>query len=81
MAYDLRVTKHSHHVLREFHFVNEQVHDGNLKIDWIDSPRQKSDILTKALGNVLFLTLKTLIGMILLCDSSLRVEGGGCYGG
>lgn len=66
VAYDLHLTKRSHHVSREFHFVNEQVHDGHLKIDWIDSPRQKADILTKALGTVLFSTMKKLIGMISL---------------
>lgn len=66
VAYDVHLTKQSHHVSREFHFVNEQIHDGHLKVDWIDSPRQKADILTKALGNILFGTMKKLIQMVAL---------------
>lgn len=63
---DLHLTKRSHHVAREFHFVNEQVHDGHLIIEWIDSPRQKADILTKALGHIIFGSLKKVIGMFCL---------------
>lgn len=66
VAKDLHLTKRSHHVAREFHFVNEQVHDGHLNIEWIDSQGQKADIFTKSLGNVLFFALKKLIGMIAL---------------
>lgn len=66
VAKDLHLTKRSHHVAREFHFINEQVHDGNLQIEWIDSKGQKADILTKSLGSVLFCALKKLIGMVLL---------------
>lgn len=63
VANDLHLTKRLHHVTREFHYVNEQIHDGNLIIEWIDSPSQKADILTKSLGNVLFNTMKKLIRM------------------
>lgn len=66
VAYDLHLTKRSHHVAREFHYVNEQVHDGNLKVEWVDSQRQKADILTKGLGHILFTALKKVIGMISL---------------
>lgn len=64
VANDLHLTKRSHHVAPEFHYINEQIHDGNLSIVWIDGPRQKADIMTKALGGVVFNGLKRLIGMI-----------------
>lgn len=37
VAKDLHLTKKSHHVAREFHYVNEQVYDGILEVNWIDS--------------------------------------------
>lgn len=64
VANNLHLTKRSHHVAREFHYINEQVHDGNLTIVWIDGPRQKADVLTKALSGVVFDGLKRSIGMI-----------------
>lgn len=64
VANDLHLTKRSHHVAREFHYVNEQVHDDNLAIRWIDSPRQLADIMTKALAHVLFSGMKRAIGVI-----------------
>lgn len=64
VANDLHLTKRSHHVAREFHYVNEQVHDDNLAIRWIDGPRQLADIMTKALAHVLFSGMKRAIGVI-----------------
>lgn len=63
VANDLHLTKRSHHVTREFHYVNEQVHDQNLKIEWIDSARQKADIMTKSLGSIIFSSMKKMIGL------------------
>lgn len=63
VANDLHLTKRSHHVTKEFHYVNEQIHDGNLLLEWIDSPRQKSDIMTKSLGSIIFSSMKKMIGL------------------
>lgn len=63
VAKDLHLTKRSHHIAREFHYVNEQVFDGNVVVVWIETTQQRADILTKALGNVLFDMFKRLIGM------------------
>lgn len=54
VAMDLHLTKKSHHVAREFHYVNEQIYDEVLKVLWIDSAQQRADIMTKPLGHVLF---------------------------
>lgn len=63
VATDLHLTKRSHHVAREFHYVNEQIYDGNVEVIWIDTTQQRADILTKALGNNLFDIFKRMLGM------------------
>lgn len=63
VAMDLHLTKKSHHVAREFHYVNEQIYDKVLDVVWIDSAHQKADIMTKPLGHILFKFFKELIGM------------------
>lgn len=63
VATDIHMTKKSHPVAREFHYVNEQVYDEILKVMWIDSVQQRADIMTKPLGHVLFNFFKNLIGM------------------
>lgn len=63
VANDLHLTKRSHHVTREFHYVNEQIHDGNLLLEWIDSPNQKADIMTKSLGSIIFSSMKKMLGL------------------
>lgn len=54
VAMELHLTKKSHHVAREFHYINEQIYNDVLKGLWIDSPQQRADILNKPLGLVLF---------------------------
>lgn len=63
VATDLHLTKRSHNVAREFHYVNEQIFDGNVSVTWIDTTQQRADILTKALGHQLFDIFKQLAGM------------------
>lgn len=63
VATDLHLTKRSHHVAREFHYVNEQIYDGNVTVEWIETSQQRADIMTKALGNNLFDMFKRLICM------------------
>lgn len=63
VATDLHLTKRSHHVAREFHYVNEQIYDGTVEVIWIDTAHQRADIFTKPLGKVLFDGLKRLISM------------------
>lgn len=63
VAVDLHLTKKSHHVACEFHYVNEQIDDGVLQVMWIDSAHQRADIMTKPLGHVLFKFFKALAGM------------------
>lgn len=65
VAKDLHLTKRSHHVAREFHYVNEQIFDGNIDVLWIDTSQQRADIFTKPLGNILFDGFRRLI-----CSSS-----------
>lgn len=48
--------KRTRHTNREFYYVNEQLFKGTVTLHWIDSKRQKADILTKALGPTLFQT-------------------------
>lgn len=63
VANDLHLTKRSHHVTREFHYVNKQIHDGNLVLEWIDSPRQKADLMTISLGSIIFFSMTKMIGL------------------
>jgi hypothetical protein len=57
------MTKRSHHVAREFHYVNELVYDELIEVIWIDGRNQRADILTKPLGHILFNFFKPLLCM------------------
>lgn len=61
VAKDLHLTKRSHHVAREFHYVNEQIYDGNVEVVWVDTAQQRADIFTKPLGHILFDGFRRLI--------------------
>lgn len=64
VANDLHLTKRPHHVTCEFHYVDEQLHNGNLLLEWIDSPRQKADVMTQSLESIIFFSMKKMIGLI-----------------
>jgi hypothetical protein len=63
VAKDLHMTKRSHHVAREFHYVNELIYDGIVEVLWIDGRNQRADIMTKPLGHILFNFFKPLLCM------------------
>lgn len=63
VATDLHLTKRSHHVAREFHYVNEQIFDGTVGVVWIDTAQQRADIFTKALGHILFAGFRRILGL------------------
>jgi hypothetical protein len=54
----------SKHIEVKYHLVRESTKNGRVKVDFIRSEEQLGDILTKTLGRVKFLELRTKIGLI-----------------
>jgi hypothetical protein len=54
----------SKHIEVKYHLVRESVKNGQIKVEFIRSEEQLGDILTKPLGRVKFLELRTKIGLI-----------------
>jgi hypothetical protein len=54
----------SKHIKVKYHLVWESIENGRIKVEFIRSKEQLSDILTKPLGRVKFLELRTKIGLI-----------------
>uniref|UniRef100_A0ACD5U6F7 Uncharacterized protein n=1 Tax=Avena sativa TaxID=4498 RepID=A0ACD5U6F7_AVESA len=53
----------SKHIHTRYHLIREYVEQGDLEIDYICTERQLADVLTKALGRIRFLELRSKIGM------------------
>jgi hypothetical protein len=54
----------SKHIEVKYHLVREFAKNGRMKVEFIRSEEQLDDILTKPLGRVKFLKLRTKIGII-----------------
>jgi hypothetical protein len=54
----------SKHIEVKYHLVRESTKNGRVKVDFIRSEEQLGDILTKTLGRVKFLELRTKISLI-----------------
>jgi hypothetical protein len=48
----------------KYHLVQESAENGRIKVEFIGSEEQLDDILTKSLGRVKFLELRTKISII-----------------
>jgi len=66
----------SKHIDARFHFIREDVKNGEVKIMHVASHDQVADILTKLLLTALFEKLKEMIGMKNIKCLSLRKEFG-----
>jgi hypothetical protein len=53
----------SKHIDVKYHFIREQVEQGSVCIDYVRTSDQLADILTKALGRMIFQGLRRRIGM------------------
>jgi len=47
-------TERTKHVDVKYHFINETVNDGTVKLKWVPTTQQEADVFTKALDRVLF---------------------------
>nr|CAB3451780.1 unnamed protein product [Digitaria exilis] len=54
----------SKHIARRFHFIRERVDDGEVTVRKIHTDDQLADILTKSLGRIRFLLLRSKIGVV-----------------
>jgi hypothetical protein len=54
----------SKHIKVKYHLVWESIENGRIKVEFIRSKEHLSDILTKPLGRVKFLELRTKISLI-----------------
>jgi hypothetical protein len=61
---NLALHEQSKHIEVKYHVVREFVENGLIKVEFIRSEGQLSDILTKLLGRVKFLELHVKIGLI-----------------
>nr|GFB10084.1 zinc finger, CCHC-type [Tanacetum cinerariifolium] len=53
----------SKHIDKKYHFIRECVERDDIQVEFISRDYQKADILTKALPNIRFLTMRQLIGL------------------
>lgn len=58
----------SKHIQTRFHFIRQCVDDGDIDVQFVRTEDQLSDIMTKALGRVQFLELRTRIGIVKVKD-------------
>jgi hypothetical protein len=61
---NLVLHRQSKHIEVKYHLVRESVENSQIKVEFIRSEEQLDDILTKSLGRVKFLKLRTKIGLI-----------------
>jgi hypothetical protein len=52
------------HIIVKYHLVQESTENGRIKVEFIRSEEQLDDLLTKPLGRVKFLNLRTKISLI-----------------
>ncbi|CAA0827649.1 cysteine-rich RLK (RECEPTOR-like protein kinase) 8 [Striga hermonthica] len=54
----------SKHIDTRFHFIRDCVDEGQIILEFVESGRQLADILTKPLGRLRFMELRTKIGIV-----------------
>jgi len=54
----------SKHIETRFHFIRDCVDGGQIVLEFVETGRQLADILTKPLGRLRFIELRTKIGMV-----------------
>jgi hypothetical protein len=54
----------SKHIDTRYHFIRECIEEGTIVIKYVPTERQLADILTKALGRVRFIQLRSEIGVL-----------------
>jgi hypothetical protein len=54
----------SKHIDTRYHFIRECIEEGTIVIEYVPTERQLADILTKALGRVRFIQLRSEIGVL-----------------
>ena len=65
----------SKHIHTRFHFIRECVEKGLVNVEHVAGVRQKADILTKALGRVKFVEMRSLIGVQDLKREDFKLKG------
>ena len=56
-----KMTPRSKHIAVKYHFFRSHVENGTVKIERVDTDRQKADILTKGLVEEKFTTIRKLL--------------------
>ena len=56
-----KMTPRSKHIAVKYHFFRSHVENGTVKIERVDTDRQKADILTKGLVEEKFITIRKLL--------------------
>jgi len=54
----------SKHIDTRFHFIRDCVDGGQIVLEFVETERQLADILTKPLGRLRLMDLRTKIGMV-----------------
>lgn len=63
------------HIHTRFHFIRECMEKGLVNVEHVARVRQKADILTKALGRVKFVEMRSLIGVQDLKNGDFKLKG------
>lgn len=56
------------HIDNKFHFINNLVQDGTMKLEYVMTDKLVADILTKTLPNKKLKYLRNLVGLVDICD-------------
>ena len=65
----------SKHIHSRYHFIRECVEKEQIEVEHVSGEKQKADILTKALGRIKFLEMRSFIGMEDLREKNFKLKG------
>ena len=65
----------SKHIHRRFHFIRECVENEQVGVKHVPGNEQRADILTKSLGRVKFVEMRSLIGVQIVSEDEFKLKG------
>ena len=65
----------SKHIHRRFHFIREFVEDDQVEVEHVPGSEQRADILTKSLGRIKFVEMRSLIGVCEMSEDNFKLKG------
>ena len=64
----------SKHIHRRFHFIRECVENDQVEVEHVPGNEQRADILTKSLARTNFVSMRILIGMVVVGETEFKLR-------